>query len=347
MNFKGIDMMLRTLVLMLLAVCSIDLARAADDTTLPSPTVPFTLPGPGPNTFGVSPTFGPGGLLYVWTGAAVLKQDAPLSSSFTSIGSVGSGSSDAGPIAFSSDGSRILVGNGFGGPLGGVHADQLFGVPASGGDSSTPVGNVPFHHSLVGAPLGGANSSLYFLNQGDSSFAGSSVSVFDETGGANQPLIENIPGPSTSMALSSGDRLFVGVGVGAQRGQIRSFALADLASAYNTAMPLDWAAGTVFNTLDNNSGAGMFFDSRGFLFVGGPNGVTVFDTNGEARLYDNSGFTSVVYDPASDLVLVTGFGAEQGIYPASLFQVPEPSALVLAAIAGVALIAVRRRKTRS
>src|SRR5690606_19489655 len=116
------------------------------------------------------------------------------------------------------------------------------------------------------------------VNQGNDLFTGSSVSVLDELDGTNVQIIENIPGASTSMALSAADRLFVGVGFGAQRGQLRSFALADLEAAYGSATPLDWTSGQLFNDEDNNSGFGMFFDARGFLLAGGPNGVTVFDT---------------------------------------------------------------------
>ncbi len=202
-----------------------------------------------------------------------------------------------------------------------------------------------YHNAFLAAPLGSSNDR-FFIDQGNASFTGSSVSVFDDTDGTNVTVITDIPGASTSMALSAADRLYVGVGFGPQRGELRSFAVADLLAAYNSATPLDWTSGQVFNDVDNNSGSGLFFDARGYLFAGGPNGVTVFDTAGNSEFYDNSGFTTVDYDPVHDLVLVTGFGDQQGLYPASMFFTPEPGALALAAIAIVALLPSLRRKWR-
>ncbi|REK12021.1 MAG: hypothetical protein DWQ37_13465 [Planctomycetota bacterium] len=313
---------------------------------LPPPTYDLTLPPPAANAFGVSVAFGPSdGLLYVWDGASVLKQDAPLSGSFTSIGNVGSGSSDAGPVAFSRDGDELLLGNGAGGALGGANADLIFSIPAAGGDGNVAIGTVPYHARFLAAPLGASND-LYFINQGNASFSASSVSVFDATDGSNVSVIADIPGASTAMAVDALDRLFVGVGFGPQRGQLRSFALSDIQTAYDTTAPLNWTSGDVFNAADNNSGAGLFFDARGYLFAGGPSGVTVFG-NGIVETYENNGFTLVDYDPVNDLVLVTGFGDHQGLYPASMFLIPEPSALLLAACwLAVFLPAWRRRHRR-
>ena len=304
--------------------------RVARAETLPAPPIGVTLPLPATNAFGVSVTFGPSdGLMYVWDGASVLQQDAPLGATYTSIGNVGSGSADAGPIAFSRNGSELLIGNGFGGILGGSHAGLVFTIPASGGNSAAAIATVDFHDNFLAAPLGASNNK-FFVNQGNVSFSASSVSVLDNTDGTNFSVIENIPGASGGMAINASDRLFVGIGFGPQRGQLRSFAMADLLTAYNTTSPLDWTQGDVFNTLDNNSAFGLFFDARGFLFAGGPNGVTVFDTQGNSLLYENNGFTGVGYDPLNDRLLVTGFGDHQGLYPASMFPVPEPATAVLA-----------------
>lgn len=323
------------------------LTRFSHAADLPAPPLSQTLPGPGANAFSISTVYGPGdGLLYVWNGQQVLKQDAPLSASFTAIGTVGSGSADAGPIAFSRDGSQLLVGNGSGGFLGGANAGLLFAVPSAGGDSNTAAGTVPFHFTALAAPLGVSNTR-YFINQGNVSFTASSVSVFDSSTGANLPLVENIPGASTSMAISPGGQLFVGVGFGPQTGHLRAFDLADLQTAFDNATPLDWSAGTLFNDQNNNSGAGMFFDARGFLLVGGGSGVTVFDPEGNSRLYDNGGFTGIDYDPVNDRVLVTGFGNFQGVYSAEVFQVPEPSTLALVLMGMLALVPKVRRLRRS
>ncbi len=330
------------------AMCSIALlfqvANSFAAEVLPAPPISVTLPLPSANSFAVSAAFGPSdGLLYVWNGAQILKQDAPLSSSFTSIGNVGSGSADAGPLAFSRDGSMLLAGNGAGGFLGGVHSGQIFTIPAAGGDSNVAAGHVPFHDRFLAANVGASND-LYFIDQGNVSFTASSVSVFNAATGANDPLINSIPGASSAMTIDSLGRLYVGIGFGPQRGQLRRFEQATLENAFATSTPLEWTSGELFNSFDNNSGAGMFFDARGVLFVGGPNGFTVFDQNGNINEYDNGGFTFIDYDSVNDRVLVTGYGNWQGLYPATMFQVPEPGtwALMLAGVA--ALVAVRRKR---
>jgi len=309
---------------------------------LPPPPIPFSLPPPAANAFGVSVAFGPSdGLMYVWDGAGVLKQDAPLSTSFTSIGNVGSSSADAGPIAFSRDASELLIGNGGGGILAGAHAGLIFTIPAAGGDSNTPLATIDFHDNFLAAPLGVSNHK-FFVNQGNVPFSASSVSVLDNTDGSNVSIIENIPGASGGMAVSPSGQLFVGIGFGPQVGELRSFSLAALESAYNSTTPLAWTAGTLFNSASNNSAFGLFFDARGFLFAGGPDGVTVFDPAGNGVVYENNGHTGAVYDPLNDRVLVTGFGDHQGLYPASMFVVPEPGGLALAVGAILAILCCRK-----
>ena len=313
---------------------------------LPAPTVPVILPPPAANAFGVSVAFGPAnGLMYVWDGASVLKENSVNSSSYASIGSVGSGSADAGPIAFSRDGSALLVGNGFGGALGGpTHVGKVFSIPTAGGSSSTPVGTIPFHNWFVAAPIG-ASTTRYFVDSGADQFGtASGVTVFDSLDGSNVSLIQGIPGASSSIALDAANNLYVGIGYGAQVGEIREFSLAALANAFNSSTPLAWTAGTLFNASPNNSGAGMFLDARGYLFAGGPDGVTVFNPSSHARLFDNGGYTTVTYDPALDRVLVTGFGNQQGIYPASMFLAPEPTSGVLAGSAVLIFIPWARRR---
>ncbi len=320
-------------------------AAPATAENLPAPPMSVTLPLPSANSFAVSAAFGPSdGLMYVWNGAQILKQDAPLSSSFTAIGNVGSGSADAGPLAFSRDGSMLLAGNGAGGFLGGVHSGQIFTLPAAGGDSNLAAGNVPYQDRFLAANVGVSND-LYFVDQGNASFTASSVSVFNAATGANDPLINSIPGASSAMTIDSLGRLYVGIGFGPQRGQLRRFEQAALEDAFAASTPLEWTSGELFNSLDNNSGAGMFFDARGVLFVGGPNGFTIFDQNGNVNTYDNGGFTNLDYDPVNDLVLVTTFGGNwQGLYPASMFHVPEPGTWALMLAGAVALVAARKKR---
>ncbi|HZZ30196.1 MAG TPA: hypothetical protein VFE46_19515 [Pirellulales bacterium] len=296
--------------------------------SLGDPTTPVNLPLNSSDAYGVSVAFGPlDGLMYVWDGASVLKQDGFNSDSYTSIGSVNTSGSDAGPITFSTDFSQILLGNGAGGTNPDGNAGNIFAMSAAGENATSPVGNIPFHASFLAAPFSGSNSK-YFIDSGTDAFgSGSNVSVFDSTAGASVPaisVINGIPGASTSMTMDSSGRLYVGVGFGPDAGQIRRFSLSDLQNAYNTNTALEWSSGQLFNAKDNNGGAGMFFDARGYLFVGGIQGVTVFDLQGNSEVYSNDGYTSVVYDKANDRFLASGFGDEQGIYSASAFNVHLP-----------------------
>jgi hypothetical protein len=146
------------------------------------------------------------------------------------------------------------------------------------------------------------------------------------------------------MAVNSG-RLYVGLGSGPNTGPLRSFALTDLETALNTSTPLDWTSGTIFNDINNNSGFGLVFDKRGYLYAGGVPGLTVFDPLGNAVIYENNGFTGVEYDPVNDLLLITGCGTYQGLYPAAMF-VPEPATFVLAFGGLLALVVCGRRRLR-
>jgi hypothetical protein len=299
-----------------------------------------------------SVTFGPSdGLMYVWDALNVLKQHSFNSTQFDNIGSVpNANSGDPGPIVFSGDGAHMLLSDGAGGNAPAQYNGVMFNLPAAGGAATTPVGTVAFNAAFVPLP---ASSSQYFVDQGvlagsETFPSQSSVSLFDASNGHDTVLIPSIPGNSASIAIGGG-RLYVGIGFGPEAGEIRSFSLTSLATALSSSTTIPWTTGTVFNAANNNSGAGMFFDHRGYLFVGGDNGVTVFDALGHAATYDDAGYTQVTYDPLDDRVLVTGFGQQQGIYPASAFAVPEPSTWALAA-AGALWLAVgraRRGKRRS
>jgi hypothetical protein len=335
--------------LAVLASCALGTNAGARAATLPAAAVTVILPLPSANSFDVAVAFGPNdGLLYVWNGANVFKQNAIDSNGFASISAIGpvTQSADPGPIAFSRNAAAILVGNGSGGFSPAGNANLVFGIPSAGGDNTTPIATVDFHYSFLAAPLGASNDK-FFVNQGEATFTTSSVSVFDQLSGTNISVVQNIPGASTFMAIDGSGRLYVGVGFGPDRGELRRFSNSSLGTAYSSAIPLDWSSGELFNDLDNNSGAGMFFDARGFLFVGGPSGVTVFDPSGNFRLYENGGFTTVDYDPFGDRLFVRGFGNEQGIYDAAMLLVPEPTAAVLATCALIPFVLLVRRARRA
>lgn len=318
-------------------VVVLDVISSAAGQSLPAPVVVInSFPLPAPDAFVTNLRFGPEGLLYGWDGQKVWQQTGVNADSFglPAFGTVPSNGSDAGPINFSQNGQTIIIGNGSGGQdFTGTSSGLLYTTPATGG-AATLVGSVPFHQDLIPVPapstIAGA-ATKFLVDRGSADFATSGIDLFDFVTGKVVPLIQNIPGASSSIAFDSAGRLYVGIGFGASRGQIRRFTLplVDLAAADK---PLDWTAGQLFNSADNNSGAGMFFDARGNLFVGGPNGATVFNPNGGSQFYSTgaSSFPIVMYNATNDQFALTlnGFNDPQGlgfsprIYRAADFEVP-------------------------
>jgi len=349
---------------------------------VPSPAATITgIPTSSDYSFFVGVRYNQDGLLYVNDGIGIWRQTEVNGSQFTQIGQIsgvpddsGSGSyansSDAGPINFSQDGSRILIGNGAGGwkiYMGEEwHNGRLFSMPVNGGTVSQPVGDIDWHYDLIAVSARSTmpdSASKYFINHGVDTYmtdAKSHVSVFDETTGMSQKVIANIPGASASIAVDANGNLYACSGYGDTRGLIKYFEAAAVDEAYALGQTLDWEDGTPLNpdNYNNTSGAGMFFDARGYLFVGGNEGVTVFRPNGTSETYDIGkallGYTiysSLAYNPLLDQILVMTYGASQfyvfnaadflaGEFPAS---VPEPSSLLLVGLGAVGLMWYRRR----
>ncbi|MGW8257073.1 MAG: PEP-CTERM sorting domain-containing protein [Thermoguttaceae bacterium] len=331
----------------------------------PLPVATLTLPSPNHNAFATTSRYDSTGILYAWDGFGVWRQDGINLDSYTQIGTVIGGNNeplswygstggdyncaDAGPINFSSDGARILLGNGLGGwgpyndPAETTLSGLICAMPISGGTvdlpgADSPVATIDYHTDFIPLPAASTvenNATKYFVNQGDGSYTHSSILVFDETTGNAVPVIVNGPGATTSLAFNpTTNRLYAGVGFGSDRGKIFSFTLAQLDDAFLNG-PMDFTDGELFNpdAWDNQSGAGMFFDANGYLFAGGNEGITCFRPNGEVSMVLDMGiYTSLVYNPLNDQVLaVTGFTGETGtVYNASDFEtVPEPSAILL------------------
>ncbi|MDP9174632.1 MAG: PEP-CTERM sorting domain-containing protein [Planctomycetota bacterium] len=327
----------------------------------PSPLATITLPPPGnANSFGVSVRYDSSGILYVWDGVNILQETTKNGSTFTSLNplmtTVGSGSADPGPINFNQNQTQILVGNGAGGGSGHASDNGLFfSIPKTGGHSNTAVGTVGYH--IDAAPVSAAfaipsTTNKYFVDAGNASFTGSAVSIFDAQTGVNVPVINNIPGAGATVALDSAHNLYVDIGFGADRGQIRTFSLTSLDTAFNTGTPLDWTTGSSFNptSFNNQSGAGMFIDPRGFVFAGGSEGVTVFGPDHMGRSYSlGSTFGSVSFDAADDTFLFQGFDSKfnsfSEVFSAADF-VPEPGSMMLMA-GGIGLLLLRPTRRRN
>ncbi|HEY2148679.1 MAG TPA: hypothetical protein VGH32_12125, partial [Pirellulales bacterium] len=236
-------------------------------------TIITSFPTPAKDAFVTNMRFGPDGLIYAWDGQNVWQQTGVNVDGFGAVpfGAVPSTGSDAGPINFSQNGQTILIGNGAGGnDFSGASSGLLYTMPAVGG-VATLAGSLQFHQDFVAAPVAAtipSSATKFLVDRGTADFSSSGVDLFDFQSGKMTPLIQNVPGASASITFDSANRLYVGIGFGPDRGQIRRFSLPllDLAAA---AMPLDWTAGQLINAADNNGGSGMFLDARGNLFVGG------------------------------------------------------------------------------
>ncbi len=309
----------------------------------PVGTVP-NLPQPDGNAYSTSFRYDSSGNLYAWDGLSAWEQSGGAGA-FTNIGSVDSGNAaDAGPITFSQDGQTLLLSNGAGGALGGSYNGVFWTMPASGGAATQVTGSgIPYTYDALALPaaatIPGAGSK-YVVYEGNSSYAASALSVLDSSAGTSQVIIANGPGATTSIAFNPQDNsLYVGVGYGPDAGNIYSFSLSQIDSAYSSRMPLNFlSAGKLFDPAGTGSqtGGGMFFDKNGYLFSGG-DGITVFSPNGTICYDQPAGsadgyFDELVYDPVNNEVLKIPFGASAGIlYNAAAF---EPAAAIWSSTAG-------------
>lgn len=331
-----------------LGVLCLALPALAD---LPAPAAKLTLPPPGnANAFDITARYDSAGLLFVWDGVNIWKQSSPNAPLALFASNVGSGSADAGPINFSFDHSTLFFGNGAGGMLGGAQNGKIFSFDLiTTTPSASSIGLAKDQFDFIPLPASTAllNPGNLLLVNSAVGWTGSQVSIATLHTPSNIPVIANIPGAATSLVFDASNNLYVGIGYGDDRGDIRKFALSSIESAFASQTPLDWTLGTLINPTSsaNNSGAGMFFDSRGYLFVGGNEGLAVFGPDGVAKTYDiGPGFSRITYNPAADQFLVLSYASNNGaVYNATAF-VPEPGALMLLPLAAGFLL--RRKSTR-
>ena len=326
--------------------------RTAAAQTLPTPVATIaSFPLPAPVAYLTNMRFGPDGLIYANDGQNIWQQSGVNVDGFGAapFGTVPTNGSDAGPLNFSQNGQTIVIGNGAGGvDYGGPSDGLLYTLPASGG-VATFAGTVLDHFDLIPAPaaMPSAGSKMLVSDGAFNPVTSTSVSavdLFDDATGQVTRLIQNIPGASSSIAFDSANRLYVGIGYGDSRGQIRRFSLPLLNAAAAAGQPLDWTSGQLFNTADDNSGQGMFFDARGNLFVGGPDGVAVFGASGASQVYSTGPGSSPVvsYNATNDqfaLYLIglndpLDLGYNPLIYNAASFSVASPPTTAWASSAG-------------
>ena len=194
--------------------------------TDPIPVAAVKLPAPNHNAFATTARYDSQGILYAWDGFGVWRQNGINVNAFTQIGTVIGGSNeptgwygsaggayntaDAGPINFSCDSERILLGNGAGGwgslnvPPQSELNGLIWAMPMSGSTVSLPNGDTPiatiaYHTDFIPLPVAstiGNKTTKYFVNQGVSGYESdphSSILVLDETTGLAAPVITNGP----------------------------------------------------------------------------------------------------------------------------------------------------------
>lgn len=356
----------KTFVAVLTVACCFTTGIAGGE-TVPDPVLHITnIPDLPWSSFYYGARFSSDGLLHLWDGSYVWRQDGVNVDGFTQIGGVTGNMADAGPIQFSRDGTQMLLGNGAGGwgPYMGedYHAGRIFSMPIEGAVISQPVGDIDYHYDIVPLPQQSTIAEAdqrYFVNYGWEYYMTdpkSWVSVFDASTGANQVVLADIPGASGAIATDNFGGLYACVGYGATRGLIKQFSVEAVDVAFSAGTPLAWSDGVALNpdNYDNQSAAGMFFDSRNYLFAGGNEGLTVFRPDGTSGTFDvgEGIYSSVTYNPFNDQLLVMTNDRLGNpvfdVYRAGDFLfVPEPSTLVLLFVVGMAgaVCAYRRRFT--
>ena len=127
---------------------------------------------------------------------------------------------------------------------------------------------VPYTYDAVALPAASTipgSSTKYIVNEGESTYTSSSLSIFDASTGTNKVVIDNGPGATTSIAINPiNNSVYLGVGYGPDAGNIYSFSLSQIDNAYarehhSTFSP----AGKLFNPIATGSqnGSGMFFEA--------------------------------------------------------------------------------------
>lgn len=317
-------------------------------------------PSPAAGSFSVVGANLPDGRLVIWNGDQVFIQTQAGSGLF---GLVASGySGDPGFITIAPDGQTALLGAGF--------STNLYLL-----DTANPVDFIP------GAELAGPTHftgayltpTLVVLDRANDSFTGSELVVLDLSTAKSAPAVQFLlskpPLPSGEKIVldkppfsfsstvnidPSGTTLYV---MDANALELRTFSVADVLNAHNTATPLDWNTdGTLVGSVGVYFSSGVVgFRPGGELVIGGslgflqPGGIQIVNASTGAILQTldpagNQPFYAVIYNSVTDeIVARTGSGVvyatENGIA-----SVPAASWLALVLlVAALSVVAVRLR----
>lgn len=341
------------------SIAAASTALAASALTPPAPIDSFSLPAPSSIAFGTSVNFAPDGTLYAYDGEDVFSFNGVDFSNQINTTAFTAAGSDAGPIAFNNNGTTAYVGTGAGGrDFSGNSAGLTFALDLATGVYSPIAGTTPGQFDFEPVPAASSASGsgpLLAVNQGffdSNTFESSSqVSFFDTGDGSLTEVVSNVPGSSSAVGFGEfgGETsLFVGIGFGADRGEVRRFGLSELDTAFTNDTAIDFADGDLITPAGTPaSGTGFFVNDDGYLFIGQGNEGGVLVISPELEVFEFAGlvagFNGVIYDATTDNFLVTG-GPEALLFDAGDFvaAIPEPAALMILAAGGV-LGMLRRR----
>jgi hypothetical protein len=160
--------------------------------------VNIPVPNDAANAFSTSLRYDSSGNLYAWDGLSVWEQSGG-SGNFNLLGTApATNQSDAGPVALSQDGQTLLLSNGAGGYYFSGNGSFLT-MSASGGMAAQVSGSgVPYTGDALALPAATTipgSATKYIVYEGNSSYNGTSLSVFDSATGTSKVVIATAQGP--------------------------------------------------------------------------------------------------------------------------------------------------------
>jgi len=263
--------------------------------------------------FGWAGTALPDGRYIVWDGDTIYVQRALNMDSWRAIASGYTG--DPAFIVAIPNSTEFLLGAGFSGDI------YRF-------DRANPADYTPAVASNIGSHYAAVflTDTLFAIDRSGAG-AFTEIAVFDLTTARSKPPVTVLSRPassskeeqvvekpggsySASIALNSNTGLFYVTDAG--NGLVKSFMLADLLNAYNTATPLDWVAdGTsIGSAFQYPTGGVSGFTASGNLVMGGFGSIVEVDPSGPTTIktLDPAGtgpFYNVIYnDVTEDLIVI-------------------------------------------
>ncbi len=326
-------------------------------------------PQPAAGSFGVVGTSTADGRYLIWNGDKVFLQSAPGSAGLDEIASGYLG--DPGFLTLNPTGDTALLGQGYGD---GVNANlYLLDLAAPSDFVSGAEISVASHFSGVYL-----SANLVALDRGDFGSpaeiividllarrrgVGEAFTVLqipEPAGGRTTALTKPMDSFSASLAVNGG-LLYV---ADSGNGQYKSFAVADIVNAFNTATPLTWASGTDIGApFQYPLGGVSGFTASGNLVIAGFGSIVEVDpgSGGIIKSLDPAGtspFYGIIYNGASEELIAVEFGSfgDPLVFHASAMgfaPLPAQSTLTLIllgsllALAGVHLIKRRQSDTQA